>query len=214
MARLTARLAAGAEHLVDAPMPEEAAESSDLPTAEQPTAPAPTVDAADLPTILESLLFIASTPTPVARLSQVLGFTAETIETVLDALARSFVDERRGVRLLRKGDRVHLTSAPEAAPHIERFLGLDLSSKLSAAALETLAVIAYRQPLTRVEVEAIRGVSCEGVLRTLIARELVEPVGRLEQAGRPFLYGTTIQFLQYFGLDSLASLPALPEPAA
>lgn len=214
MARLTARLAAGAEHLVDAPMPEEAAESSDLPTAEQPTAPAPAVDAADLPTILESLLFIASTPTPVARLSQVLGFTAETIETVLDALARSFVDERRGVRLLRKGDRVHLTSAPEAAPHIERFLGLDLSSKLSAAALETLAVIAYRQPLTRVEVEAIRGVSCEGVLRTLIARELVEPVGRLEQAGRPFLYGTTIQFLQYFGLDSLASLPALPEPAA
>ncbi len=214
MARLTARLAAGAEHLVDAPMPQEAAESSDLPTAEQPTAPAPAVDAADLPTILESLLFIASTPTPVARLSQVLGFTAETIETVLDALARSFVDERRGVRLLRKGDRVHLTSAPEAAPHIERFLGLDLSSKLSAAALETLAVIAYRQPLTRVEVEAIRGVSCEGVLRTLIARELVEPVGRLEQAGRPFLYGTTIQFLQYFGLDSLASLPALPEPAA
>ncbi len=202
------------EHPVDATRPQEAAGSSGLPTAEQPAAPAPAVDAADLPTLLESLLFIASTPTPVARLSQVLGYPAETIETALDTLARGYVDGQRGVRLLRKGDRVHLTSAPEAAPHIERFLGLDLSSKLSTAALETLAVIAYRQPLTRVEVEAIRGVSCEGVLRTLIARELVEPVGRLEQAGRPFLYGTTLQFLQYFGLDSLTSLPALPEPTA
>jgi segregation and condensation protein B len=93
-------------------------------------------------------------------------------------------------------------------------LGLDLSTKLSQAALETLAVIAYRQPLTRAEVEAIRGVGCDGVLRTLITRELVEAVGRLEQPGRPYQYGTTVQFLQYFGLDSLDHLPPLPESAA
>lgn len=184
------------------------------PDAEQLAATAPAIDAAELPTILESLLFIAPLPTPVARLSQALGVTSEATEAALDTLARGYLADRRGVRLLRKGDRVHLTSAPEAAPYIERFLGLDLSSKLSAAALETLAVIAYRQPLTRADIEAIRGVSCEGVLRTLIARELAEPVGRLEQAGRPFLYGTTLQFLQYFGLDSLDSLPALPEPNA
>ncbi len=93
---------------------------------------------------------------------------------------------------------------------MEKFLGLDLSSKLSGAALETLAVIAYRQPLTRGEIEAIRGVNCDGVLKTLLARALVEPVGRLDQPGRPFLYGTTLQFLQYFGLEGLHRLPPLP----
>lgn len=183
-----------------------------MPPGEQPDEPAPAIDESVLPTILEGLLFIAPTPTPIARLGQVLGFGSETIENALDALARGYVDGRRGVRLLRKGDHVHLTSAPEAAQHVERFLGLDLASKLSTAAMETLAVIAYRQPLTRADIEAVRGVNCDGVLRTLIARELVEPVGRLEQPGRPFVYGTTIQFLQYFGLDSLVSLPALPEP--
>lgn len=177
----------------------------------QPAAAPDAVAAADLPTLLESLLFVAPAPTPVARLAQVLGLTEELLEPALAQLAAGYVDARRGLRLLRKGDRVHLTTAPEAALHIERFLGLDLSSKLSPAALETLAVIAYRQPLTRAGIEAIRGVSCDGVLRTLIARELVEPVGRLEQAGRPFLYSTTVQFLQYFGLESLNHLPPLPD---
>jgi segregation and condensation protein B len=166
---------------------------------------------ADLPAVLESLLFVAPSPTPVARLAQVLAATQEAVEAALARLAAMYVEDRRGLRLLRKGDRVHLTSAPEAAAYIERFLGLDLSTRLSQAALETLAVIAYRQPLTRAEIEAVRGVNCDGVLRTLITRELVESVGRLEQAGRPFLYGTTVQFLQYFGLESLDRLPTLPE---
>lgn len=165
----------------------------------------------DLRIVLESLLFVAPTPTPVAKLSQVLGVSDEKVEKTLADLADDYVSNRRGLRLLRKGDRVQLTSAPEASSYVERFLGVELNSKLSAAALETLAVIAYRQPVTRAEIEAVRGVSCEGVLRTLIARELVEPVGRLEQPGRPFLYGTTLQFLQYFGLDSLEKLPPLPE---
>lgn len=181
------------------------------PPAGAPDAVAAAVAAADLPALLESLLFVAPTPTPVARLAQVLGLTEEQLEPALAQLAAGYVAARRGLRLLRKGDRVHLTTAPESAPHIERFLGLDLSSKLSPAALETLAVIAYRQPLTRAGIEAIRGVSCDGVLRTLIMRELVEPVGRLEQAGRPFLYSTTVQFLQYFGLESLNHLPPLPD---
>lgn len=191
---------------------------STAPVAETGPQPAsqeqPSVAEEDLPMLLESLLFVAPAPTPVAKLGQVLGVNDKTIEKALAGLAEDYVTKRRGLRLLRKGDRVQLTSAPEAAGHIERFLGLELSSKLSAAALETLAVIAYRQPITRAEIEAIRGVSCEGVLRTLIARELVEPVGRLEQPGRPFLYGTTLQFLQYFGLDSLDKLPPLPEHAA
>jgi segregation and condensation protein B len=172
----------------------------------------PAVAAADLPARLESLLFVAPNPTPLARLAQVLGITTEQAEGASETLAASYASQTRGLQLLRKGDRVHLTTAPEAAPYIERFLGLDLSTRLSTAALETLAVIAYRQPLTRGEIEAIRGVGSDGVMRTLLARELVEPIGRLEQAGRPYLYGTTIQFLQYFGIESLDQLPKLPEP--
>jgi segregation and condensation protein B len=102
-----------------------------------------------------------------------------------------------------------LVSAPESAPYIERFLGLSLSGKLSAAALETLAIIAYKQPVTRPQIEAIRGVSSDGVLRTLISKGLIEEVGRLETVGHPVLFGTTFEFLQYFGLSALSDLPAL-----
>ena len=179
---------------------------SSAPPAEEPSP-------AELPALVESLLFVAPSPIPVGRLAQVLGAAEESVDTALTQLAEGYVTGNRGLRVLRKGDRVHLTTAPQAAPHIERFLGLDLSAKLSQAALEALAVIAYRQPLTRAEIEAIRGVGCDGVLRTLIARELVEPVGRLEQPGRPYQYGTTVQFLQYFGLESLDRLPPLTESA-
>ncbi len=139
-----------------------------------------------------------------------LDLGEEVVQGAVDALAGRYAAERRGLRIIRRADRVHLTTAPEAAGHIEKFLGLDLSTKLSTAALETLAVIAYRQPLTRGDIEAIRGVNCDGVLKTLLARALIEPVGRLEQPGRPFLYGTTLQFLQYFGLEGLDRLPPLP----
>ncbi len=169
---------------------------------------------AALPILLESLLFVASEPVPVARLTQHLEVSQEAVEIALADLSVVYKTGQRGIRLQRKGDRVQLTSAPEAASYIERFLGLDLSSKLSPAALEALSVIAYKQPLTRADLEAVRGVNCDGVLRTLLARELVEPVGRLEQPGRPFLYGTTGRFLQYLGLESLADLPPLPESSA
>lgn len=165
---------------------------------------------AELRAVLESLLFVAPAPTPVERLAQVVGQTVEAVEAALNDLTAAYVADGRGLRLLQKGEQIHLTTAPEASAYIERFLGLDLTSKLSNAALETLAVIAYRQPLTRGQIEAVRGVNCDGVLRTLLARELIEPVGRLEQAGRPILYGTTVQFLHYFGLESLDRLPPLP----
>lgn len=165
----------------------------------------------ELAALLEGLLFVAPEMTPIARLAQILECKPEALEAALTDLAARLREGQRGLRIQRKGDKVQLTSTPETAPYIEKFLGLDLSSKLSAAALETLAVIAHRQPLTRNEVEAIRGVNCDGVLRTLIQRELVESVGRMEAPGRPFLYGTTAQFLQYFGLSSLDDLPPLPD---
>jgi segregation and condensation protein B len=169
---------------------------------------------ASLPLLLEGVLFVAAEPVQVARLAQLLGVSQEAIDIALADMSVVYRTQQRGVRLLRKGDRVQLTSAPEAAPYIERFLNLDLTSKLSPAALETLAVIAYKQPLTRGDMEAVRGVNCDGVLRTLLARELIEPVGRLEQPGRPFLYGTAYRFLQYMGLESLEDLPPLPEATA
>lgn len=160
-----------------------------------------------LAAIVESLLFVADAPVPVSQLAEAAEGEAREIEAALRSLSDSYAD--RGVRLQRKGSRVQLVTAPQAAPYIERFLGLPLSGKLSAAALETLAIIAYRQPITRPQIEAIRGVSSDGVLRTLISKGLIEEVGRLETVGHPILFGTTFEFQQYFGIETLSDLPPL-----
>ncbi|MCD6289786.1 MAG: SMC-Scp complex subunit ScpB [Anaerolineae bacterium] len=159
--------------------------------------------------LVESLLFVADEPVPLSRLADALEAPKEEIESVLGELTEACRD--RGVRVQRKGDLVQMVSAPEAAPYIERFLGLNLTTRLSPAALEVLAIVAYRQPITRAEIEAIRGVSCDAVLRTLVNRGLLEEVGRLDRVGRPILYGTTFQFLQHFGLSSLDELPPLED---
>lgn len=104
-----------------------------------------------------------------------------------------------------------MVTAPEAADYVRRFLGLELTGKLSPAALETLAVVAYRQPATRADIEAVRGVNSDSVLRTLINRGMIEEQGRLDKAGRPIVYGTTFEFLQHFGLAALEQLPPLGE---
>ena len=163
----------------------------------------------ELTSLIESLLFVADAPVTPAQLAAALDVEPKAVEEALDQLAADY--QQRGLRLQRKAGRVQLVTAPEAAPAVERFLGLELSSKLSPAALETLAIVAYRQPVTRAQVEAIRGVNSDSVLRTLINKGLIEEVGRLEQVGRPILYGTTFEFLQYFGLQDLQDLPPLDE---
>lgn len=187
--------------------------TADLPAA--PQAPLPEVqtdlDDARLLMLTEALLFVAGEPTPVGRLATALAVAPERVEAALERLVQGC--EGRGMRLQRHKDAVQLVSAPEAADAIETFLGLDLTTRLSRAALETLAIIAYRQPVTRPQIDAIRGVNSDGVMRTLLNRGLIEEVGRLEQAGRPILYGTTFEFLQYFGLSGLAELPPLEEEA-
>jgi segregation and condensation protein B len=167
----------------------------------------PVVDQHQFESLLESLLFVADEPVAVSQLAKVLEVEPKSIEEALERLRAEY--GRRGLRIQRKGERVQMVTAPEAAPHIERFLGLRLSGKLSTAALETLAIIAYQQPITRAQIEAVRGVNCDGVLRTLTSKGLIEEIGRLKQAGRPILYGTTFEFLQYFGLQDLAELPPL-----
>lgn len=156
---------------------------------------------------VEALLFVAEDPPSIAQLARALEAPPEAVEAALDALHERLKD--RGLRLQRKGDRVQLVTAPEAAEDVRRFLGLNATPRLSTAALETLAIIAYRQPITRAEIEAIRGVNCEGVLRTLLAKGLIEEVDRAEGPGRPIRYGTTFLFLQHFGLRSLSDLPPL-----
>jgi segregation and condensation protein B len=157
--------------------------------------------------LIESLLFVADEPVAIARLAAAIGVNREAVEETLRVLSEEYA--QRGLRIQRKGERVQMVTAPEAAPHIERFLDLELSSKLSAPALETLAIVAYQQPVTRAEMEAVRGVNCDSVLRTLLSKGLIEEVGRLPQAGRPIVYGTTFEFLQHFGLQDLAELPPL-----
>lgn len=161
----------------------------------------------ELAVLVESLLFVAPEAVKVSTLADALEETAERIEESLAELAAGHA--ARGVRVQRLGERVQLVSAPEAAAAIERFLGLDLTTKLSPAALETLAIIAYKQPVTRAQIDELRGVASDGVLRTLIHRSLVEQGERLEQAGRPFQFRTTFDFLQHFGLQSLEDLPGL-----
>jgi segregation and condensation protein B len=162
--------------------------------------------------LVEALLFVADEPVSVYRLAQTLEATESAVASALEVLGLACAE--RGVRLQRAGSRVQLVSAPEAADYIERFLGLELHSRLTQAALEALTIVAYQQPVTRAEIEAVRGVNSDSVLRTLIAKGLIEEVDRLETVGRPIRYGTTFEFLQFFGLESLEELPPLEEEAA
>ncbi len=163
-----------------------------------------------LPVMVESLLFVAGEPVPVLQLAEALGVKSDEVEQALVDLNASAAT--RGIRVQRKGDKVQLTTQPECAPYVERFLGLDLTTRLSKPALETLAIVAYQQPVTRAQIEHVRGVNCDAVLSTLLNRGLIEEVGRLETAGRPIQYGTTFAFLQHFGLRSLDDMPSL-QPA-
>ncbi len=163
--------------------------------------------------LLEALLFVSQGAVEKETLFTAAGLTVEEGDAALRTLEMRLA--QGGLRLQRHGHRLQLTTAVEAAPFIERFLGLETHLRLSRAALETLAIIAYAQPITRPRIEAIRGVSSDSVLRTLIAAGLVEEAGRAESLGRPILYRTTPAFLQQFGLQSLDDLPPLDlKPAA
>jgi segregation and condensation protein B len=184
---------------------------TDAPPMDQPTL-IDTPPAPGLPLLVESLLFVAGEPVTVAQLAQALAVVPDAVEAALEHLAAA--SGERGFRVQRLGDRVQLVSAPEAAAVIERFLGLEATTRLSNAALETLAIIAYRQPVTRAQIEAVRGVDSGGVVRALLARGLIAEAGRLETVGRPFLYATTEAFLRLFGLTSLHDLPPVEIPTA
>jgi segregation and condensation protein B len=160
-----------------------------------------------LTALLEALLFAAPEPVSPLQLAAALEIPTTEVEQGLTQLEEEL--SARGLRLQRHAGRVQLTTAPETGELIERFLGLEATTRLSRAALETLAIIAYQQPVTRPQVDAIRGVNSDGVMKSLLSKGLLQEVGRSEGPGRPILYGTTPVFLQHFGLNSLAELPSL-----
>ena len=165
----------------------------------------------DIKSIIESLLFVADGPQTLQRFVEVLeGVDKETIQAVLQELQSECDAERRGVRLVEVAGGFQLRTAKNNADWVKKFLG-GRPARMGKATLETLAIVAYRQPITRAEIEAIRGVDVDGVIATLLERNLIRAVARKDVPGRPFLYGTTPEFLQLFNLKDLTHLPTLKE---
>jgi segregation and condensation protein B len=196
------------------------AEERTAPVSEDPAAPAgatapgaPLADREDIVELaraVEAVLFAAPEPQTLDALRKGLGVSAVRLDAALDRLADDLRAARRGIRLQRLGALAQLVTAPEMGPELERYFGYEAGTRLSNAALETLAIIAYRQPVTRAQVEQLRGVDCSGVLSTLLNRGLIAESGRLDTVGRPVLFSTTLAFLRHFGLTSLGDLPPLP----
>ena len=188
----------GAAPAADAPIDVDAEDAAPAPA----DAPAGELTEAQL----EALLFVAERPLSRVEIARLAGVDREIVDERLGDLEVSLGD--RGIRLVLNGDRVELATAPEAGALVARYVGAD-AVRLSPAALETLAIVAYRQPITKAGIERIRGVDSDYTVRALMHRRLVAEQGRSEAPGRPILYGTGFEFLERFGLASLEELPVL-----
>jgi segregation and condensation protein B len=160
----------------------------------------------DVSGAVEAILFSSNRPLKVRELQQATDSDRNTVEGALETLREAL--DRRGVMLMRHHDEVHLATRPEHAAAVRRALRPEVSGRLSQAAYETLAIVAYQQPIPRARIEEVRGVNCESVLANLELRDLVREVGRGTGPGQPKLYGTTMRFLHVTGLESLDHLPA------
>ncbi len=165
----------------------------------------------DLKSALEAVLFAAGEPVPAARLSLILALPEEDVFSAAAELAESMAREERGVRVLRLGDSLQMCSAPEFAPLILKTLEQRRPPSLSQPALETLAIVAYYQPVTRAYVDQLRGVDSSYTVGMLAERGLIEPCGKLDVPGRPTLFRTTEHFLRIMGVEKLEDLPPLPD---
>lgn len=166
------------------------------------------MDYRTLKSIIEGLLFMAGDEGISAKqLGEIVGCETVYVRDAVEELKTDMVREGRGLRIAEVAGAYRMTTVPEHAPYFERLAYTPGRQSLSQAALETLAIVAYRQPITRVEIEEIRGVKSDRAIQSLVNKELIEEVGRAEAIGRPILYGTTKAFLDYFGLPSLGDLP-------
>ena len=159
--------------------------------------------------IVEAILFVTGDAVEKTEIRRALEITDEELEETLDALESGYDFDRRGLRLLRFGAHVQLATRPDYAPYVEKLLQPVQKQSLSQAVMETLAVIAYRQPVTKGEIEQVRGVKCDYSVQSLMTKGLIAEVGRKETLGRPILYGTTDAFLRHFCISSVAELPEI-----
>jgi segregation and condensation protein B len=170
------------------------------------------IDSRELKAILEAVLFVSPEPVPVARLMSIVGTVSKAeVVQALEMLRQDLDQQGRGIQLVQVAGGYRLVTKQEYGPWLKRMEKAKAAQKLSRSALESLAIIAYKQPLVRAEIEEIRGVETSGVLRTLCERKLVRIVGRKDVPGRPIMYGTTKFFLEHFGLQDLSQLPPLRE---
>jgi segregation and condensation protein B len=160
----------------------------------------------DVSAAIEAILFSSNRPLKLRELQQATDTDRNSVEGALESLREAL--EGRGVMLMRHHDEIHLATRPEYAAAVRRALRPEVSGRLSQAAYETLAIVAYQQPVSRARIEEVRGVNCESVLGNLELRDLITEVGRGSGPGQPKLYGTTMRFLQVMGLESLEHLPA------
>jgi segregation and condensation protein B len=166
----------------------------------------------ELSAVIEALLFVSGEPIALDKLAQVLeGTDTGRIREVLDRLRQGYDAAGRGLQIVEVAGGYQIATRSECAPWIKALEKIKSATRLSRSGLETLAIVAYKQPVTRGEIEVIRGVDSAGVLKTLLERRILKIVGRREGLGRPMLYGTTREFLHYFGLKDLSELPALKE---
>lgn len=156
---------------------------------------------------IEAVLFVASGPVSSAQLAEAIDSSQQEIDQGIKRLEYQYQSHNSGLRIQKHDGRYQLTTAPEQAPLVEKYLGLEATAHLSRAGLETLAIVAYRQPITRPGIDAIRGVNSDGVLKSLLIKGLIQEIGRADTPGRPILYSITNDFLQHFGLNSLDDLP-------
>jgi segregation and condensation protein B len=162
--------------------------------------------------IIESILFVSDRPIQAREIAEILGegFDTKTVKKILEDMTASYENSKGGIMLREVASGYQLYTNPENAEYLKKMIDIK-PFKLSRASLETLAIVAYRQPVTKAEIEEIRGVDCSGALRVLIEKKLVRIVGKKDEPGRPFLYGTTKEFLEFFDLKSLADLPTLKD---
>jgi segregation and condensation protein B len=169
----------------------------------------PSLDIDQLKLAIESILFVAEGPVDIKTLVRFTEASPEDVALAIDSLAED--SKGRGVRIQRTGQAAQMASAPETATYVQRYLGVDEHQRLSPVVLATLTVIAYKQPVTRTEVEKILKKSCDYSVMMLKLRGLITEVGRADGPGRPYLLGTTFKFLEHFGLEKPEDLPPLPE---
>lgn len=160
-----------------------------------------------LSSMIEALLFTSTSPVSLTQLSIALEVSEKEIQTAIDEL-KEYYSASRFLLLQWHGKRVQLVTSSEISEKVEKFLGIEITSTLTQASLEALAIVAYKQPITRPLIDEIRGVNSDGVVRNLLSKGLIEEIGRDEGVGRAILYGTTSDFLSYFGISSLDELPA------